>query len=78
MTLGEQLAKEIEDLPPESQEKVMRLIHFIKGRSFISPKGKTGARKSNALVDMDGIAIETGIRDLAEYHDHYTYGVPKK
>jgi hypothetical protein len=35
-------------------------------------------KRSNALTDVDKIAIETGIQDLAEHHDHYLYGVSKK
>ena len=30
------------------------------------------------LFTLDKLAIETGIKDLAEHHDHYLYGVPIK
>ena len=28
------------------------------------------------LVSIDQLAVETGIKDLAEQHDHYLYGIP--
>jgi len=78
MTIREELAKEIEDLPPETQEKVLRLIRVIKGETVMSHRRKAGAKRTNALVEVDAIAIETGIPDLASQHDHYLYGVPKR
>lgn len=30
------------------------------------------------LENIDEYAIETGIEDLAENHDHYLYGTPKR
>jgi hypothetical protein len=35
-------------------------------------------RKSKAFADVDKIAIETGIKGLAEHHDCYLYGVSKQ
>lgn len=29
-------------------------------------------------LDIDGIAVDTGISDFAENHDHYLYGTPKR
>ena len=29
-------------------------------------------------LDIDNIAVDTGIEDFAENHDHYLYGLPKK
>lgn len=29
-------------------------------------------------LDFDTIAVKTGISDLAENHDHYLYGLPKR
>jgi hypothetical protein len=78
MTVRKQLAKEIEDLAPEAQEKVLRLIRFIKGETFTLRRRKAGSKRNNALAEVDKIAIETGIPDLASQHDHYLYGVPKK
>ena len=78
MRVQQELMKEIQGLPEEAQEKVLRLIHFIKRESMVSPRKKAGSNKYNALTAVDEIAIETGIPDLATHHDHYLYGVPKK
>ena len=29
------------------------------------------------LFDLRKVAVETGVKDLAEHHDHYFYGVSK-
>jgi hypothetical protein len=29
-------------------------------------------------LDIDEIAVDTGIEDFAENHDHYLYGTPKR
>ena len=78
MTVREQLAKEIEDLAPEAQEKVLKLIKFVKMEMLVSHGRKPPEKKANALAEIDKIAIETGIPDLSRQHDHYLYGLPKK
>jgi len=45
---------------------------------LVSHGRKPPAKKANALAEIDKIAIETGIPDLARQHDHYLYGLPKK
>ena len=37
-------------------------------------------RKStkDPLLTLHELAIETGIKDLAQHHDHYLYGIPIK
>lgn len=32
----------------------------------------------NPLLAIDNWAVDMGIEDLSEQHDHYLYGVPKK
>ncbi|MBW2163874.1 MAG: hypothetical protein JRF43_05395 [Deltaproteobacteria bacterium] len=32
----------------------------------------------DSLFDLRNIAVETGIKDLAEHHDHYLYGVSNR
>lgn len=78
MTVRQQLIKEIEDLPPESQEKILKLVHFIKAEILTSQQAKRATKRMSALAKVDDIAIETGIPDLAAQHDHYLYGLPKK
>jgi len=75
-TLKDRLIKEIEDLPLELQEKIIKLVHSMKEEILISKKAKQ--KKANALSDVDKIALETGIPDLSYQHDHYLYGSPKK
>ena len=71
-----QLIQEIEDLPDELQEKMLKMVHFMKKEIFAPRKKKS--KKANALLDVDKITIDTGIADLSSQHDHYLYGVPKK
>ena len=78
MTVKQQLMKEIEDLPVDAQEKVLKLVHFVKEEILVLRGKIFTEKKGNALADVDQIAIETGIQDLAEHHDHYLYGVSKK
>jgi hypothetical protein len=76
MTVKQQLIREIEDLPLDAQEKVLKLIHFVKEEIFVLREKMSTEKKRNALTDVDKIAIETGIQDLAEHHDHYLYRTP--
>ncbi|CAG1010012.1 hypothetical protein PHYC_03782 [Phycisphaerales bacterium] len=42
-------------------------------------RGKArAARKSDPLGSIASRAVRTGVRDLADQHDHYAYGTPKK
>ncbi len=75
-TVKQQLIKEVEGLPDELQEKMLKLVHFMK-EEFISPR-KRKAKGASALLDIDKFTIDTGISDLSYQHDHYLYGVPKK
>ena len=76
IAVKKQLIQEIEDLPDELQEKMLKMVHFMK-KEILPPKKKT-TKKANALLDIDKITIDTGIADLSSQHDHYLYGVPKK
>ncbi len=58
------------------QKRTLKMVHFMK-KEILPPEKKT-AEKSNALLDIDKITIDTGIADLSSQHDHYLYGVPKK
>ena len=78
MTVQQQLIKEIEGLPLDAQKKVLKLVHFVKEELFPAQVKKAKGKGANALADIDNIAIETGISDLASQHDHYLYGVPKR
>ena len=32
-------------------------------------------KEKDPLLDLRDIAVETGIKDLAEHHDHYLYSI---
>ncbi len=37
-----------------------------------------GVSVPDPFDNIEELAIETGIRDFAEEHDHYLYGIPKR
>ncbi len=76
ISVKKKLIKEIEALPLEAQEKIFKLVCFMKEEIIESKKAKT--KVCNALMDVDKIAVDTGIPDLSFQHDHYLYGMPKK
>jgi len=78
MNIQQQLYEEIESLPLDAQEKILKMVHFLKTEIFppVKPKAKKKAKAS--LADLDLIAVDTGIPDLAVQHDHYLYGLPKR
>ena len=78
MSIHQQLIREIENLPVDLQERILKWVHFLK-KEFIASKGKgVQSEGINALRDVDKIAIETGISDLAYHHDSYLYGLSKE
>lgn len=78
MSVQQQVIRELEDIPPESQEKILKLIRFLKNELLYLPKQENDKKNTQTLLALDSLAIDTGISDLAEQHDHYLYGVPKK
>lgn len=75
-TIKEQLIKEIEELPSDAQEKILKLVLFIR-EGILMPE-KIKSKDINAISDVDKFVIETGIPDLSYQHDHYLYGTTKK
>jgi len=67
-----------------SPEQITKLIHNIKQISIqegIDLKMESQSISKNdpcKELDFEQIAVETGVEDFAENHDHYLYGVPKK
>jgi len=78
MTIQQRLIKEIEGLPLDFQERILKLVHFLRQEIFITTQRESQCKKINALVEVDKIAVETGISDLARHHDYYLYGISKK
>lgn len=74
--IKKQLIQEIEEMPDELQEKMLKMVHFMK-KEILAPR-EIIAKKANALLDVDKYTIDTGITDLSSQHDHYLYGVPKQ
>ena len=77
-----QLTINISDTP--SNDKLMRLIAEIE-EIFIKERLSYEIEKKTSLyddpwdsLDINEIAVDTGIEDFAENHDHYLYGTPKR
>lgn len=78
MSIHQRLIKEMEELPVDLQVRILKLVHFLKEEFFMSGRKDSERGEINALSEVDKIAIETGISDLARHHDHYLYGTAKK
>jgi len=75
-----QLTINISDMLPI--EKAVMLISeieelFVK-KSISCKIEKTAYDDPWDSLDIDEIAVDTGIEDFAENHDHYLYGTPKR
>lgn len=77
-TIKKQLIQEIEELPDELQEKMLKMVHFMKEEIFLESPKKKRSRKKITFANLEDIALDTGIPDLAAQHDHYLYGIPKR
>lgn len=78
MNIQQQLYQEIEALPMDAQEKILKMVHFLKTEILTPVKSKPKKKPLATLADLDSLAVDTGINDLAAQHDHYLYGMPKK
>jgi hypothetical protein len=78
MNIQQQLYHEIETLPMDAQEKILKMVHFLKTEILTPVKSKSKKKHLTTLADLDSLAVDTGIKDLAVQHDHYLYGMPKK
>ena len=73
----DEIIKELEDIPDEDMPKLLEIIHSVKRGMKVNKKKLKVERGKDPLLDLKNIAVDTGIKDLAENHDHYLYGVPK-
>jgi hypothetical protein len=78
MNIQQQLYNEIETLPMDAQEKILKMVHFLKTEILTPVKSKPKKKQLATLADLDSLAVDTGINDLAAQHDHYLYGMPKR
>lgn len=71
MTTATALKYEIDSLTPPQLKKVKKFIRQIKNEG---PSGRTAI-----LADLATYRIDDELPvDLAEQHDHYLYGTPKR
>jgi hypothetical protein len=71
----------LRELPYDKKMEVLDFVTFLqsyKKTKSVKKDNKSKKIKVNALKEIDNIAIDTGINDLAFQHDHYIYGTPKK
>ncbi|MFO7728314.1 MAG: hypothetical protein R6X11_08290 [Desulfonatronovibrio sp.] len=69
----DRLRKELEELPPELLDEAEKIIMDLKARKTISGESAGLLRKLASMSVNDDLPL-----DLAEQHDHYLYGSPKK
>ncbi|MEI6315489.1 MAG: hypothetical protein WCO89_11510 [Syntrophus sp. (in: bacteria)] len=73
MNKTETLKRDIDLLPPSMLVEVEHLVKKLK-RQY-----ETDKKPATLLSEVAAYAIEDDLpTDLAEQHDHYLYGVPKK
>lgn len=70
----QEILEELQGLPATKLSVILRLIRLWK-QEFLN--GSPKKTKANALLEVDALAVKTGIPDLAEHHDHYLYGQAK-
>ena len=73
----DRIIEELKDIPDEDMPKLLEIIHYIKTGLKENRKKVRVKKGKDPLFDLKDIAVETGIEDLAEHHDHYLYGVTK-
>jgi hypothetical protein len=72
-----EILRELQDMPDEDMPKLLEIIHYLKAGIKESRKTAKVKKGRDPLFNLKDIAVETGIKDLAEHHDHYLYGVSK-
>lgn len=73
----DEIIKELQDIPDEDMSKLLEIVHYLKTGMKESRKKVRVKKSKDPLFDLRNIAVETGIKELAEHHDHYLYGVSK-
>ncbi len=68
-------------IPPEKLGQIVKHIEetFKKEKISIEVSGLPPETTDPwDALDFESIAVDTGIEDFAENHDHYLYGTPKR
>ena len=73
----DEIIKELQDVLDEDMPELLEVIKNLKAGKKKGKKRGIAKKEKDPLLDLKNIAIETGIKDLAEHHDHYLYGTPK-
>jgi hypothetical protein len=73
----DEIIKELRDMPERDMPKLLEIIHYLKTGMKENKKKEPVKKGKDPLFDLKNIAVETGIEDLAEHHDHYLYGASK-
>ena len=73
----DEIIKKLQDIPDEDMPKLLEIIYYLKTSMKESKKKVRVEKGKDSLFDLRKVAVETGIKDLAEHHDHYLYGVSK-
>ncbi len=73
----EEIIKELQDIPERDMPKLIEIIRYLKAGIKKSRKRGKVKKEKDPLLDLRDVAVETGIKDLAEHHDHYLYGISK-
>ncbi|OQZ00940.1 MAG: hypothetical protein B6D35_04965 [Candidatus Brocadia sp. UTAMX2] len=73
----DEIIKELQDVLDEDIPELLEVIKNLKAGKKKGKKRAIAKKEKVPLWDLKNIAIETGIEDLAEHHDHYLYGVTK-
>jgi hypothetical protein len=72
------------NLPDIIPNKILRLIQEVEdalireGVAVEIRKNTVVSKDSWDDLDVNAISVDTGIKDFAENHDHYLYGLPKQ
>jgi len=72
-----EIMKELQGTPERDLPKLLEIIQYLKRGMKESKKRELSVRGKDPLLGLKDIAVDTGIEDLAEHHDHYLYGTPK-
>ena len=67
----------MQDVLDEDMPELLEVIRNLKAGRKKGKKRAIAKKEKVPLWDLKKIAVETGIKDLAEHHDYYLYSVLK-
>jgi hypothetical protein len=75
-----QLTITLPDILPDQVTRVMAKVREFFAQEGIPVEIKPTTPKGDSWdnLNIEDIAVDTGITDFAENHDHYLYGTPKR